>query len=42
MDKYTNERMEVFKIIADFLPPPKDLIFKHDRMKTTTSPNRKK
>lgn len=35
--KYTDEPIGDLKIIADFLPPPKDLIFKDDTVKITIS-----
>jgi len=35
--KYTDEPIRDLKIIADFLPPPKDLIFKDDTVKITIS-----
>jgi predicted DNA binding CopG/RHH family protein len=35
--KYTDEPIGDMKIIADFLPPPKDLIFKDDTVKITIS-----
>ena len=35
--KYTDEPIGDLKIIADFLPPPKDLIFKDDTVKVTIS-----
>jgi predicted DNA binding CopG/RHH family protein len=35
--KYTDEPIGEMKIIADFLPPPKDLIFKDDTVKITIS-----
>lgn len=34
---YTDEHIGNLKIIADFLPPPKDLIFKDDTVKITIS-----
>lgn len=35
--KYTDEPIGDLKIVADFLPPPKDLIFKDDTVKITIS-----
>jgi predicted DNA binding CopG/RHH family protein len=35
--KYTDEPIGDMKIIADFLPSPKDLIFKDDTVKITIS-----
>ncbi|MDD5211261.1 MAG: hypothetical protein PHV62_02515 [Sulfuricurvum sp.] len=35
--KYTDEPIGDLKIIADFLPSPKDLIFKDDTVKVTIS-----
>lgn len=35
--KYTDEPIGDLKIIADFLPSPKDLIFKDDMVKITIS-----
>jgi len=35
--KYTDEPIGELKIVADFLPPPKDLIFKDDTVKITIS-----
>jgi len=35
--KYTDESIGDLKIIADFLPSPKDLIFKDDTVKITIS-----
>jgi len=35
--KYTDEPIGDLKIIADFLPSPKDLIFKDDTVKITIS-----
>lgn len=35
--KYTHEPIGDLKIVADFLPPPKDLIFKDDTVKITIS-----
>lgn len=35
--KYTDEPIGDLKIIADFLPPPKDLIFKDETVKVTIS-----
>lgn len=35
--KYTDEPMGDLKIVADFLPSPKDLIFKDDTVKITIS-----
>ncbi len=33
--KYSNEPLGELQIIDDFLPPPKDLIFKEDNVKIT-------
>ena len=38
--KYTDEPIEA-KIIADFLPPPKDLVLKEDNVKVTLTLSRK-
>ncbi|MBV5321957.1 MAG: hypothetical protein JZU62_09725 [Sulfuricurvum sp.] len=35
--KYTDEPIGDLKIVADFLPSPKDLIFKDDTVKITIS-----
>lgn len=35
--KYTDEPIGDLKIVADFLPSPKDLIFKDDIVKVTIS-----
>jgi hypothetical protein len=35
--KYTDEPFGDIKIIEDFLPPPKDLIFKDENIKVTIS-----
>lgn len=35
--KYTDKPIGDLKIIADFLPPPKDLIFKDETVKVTIS-----
>jgi predicted DNA binding CopG/RHH family protein len=35
--KYTNESFGDIKIIEDFLPSPKDLIFKEENVKVTIS-----
>lgn len=35
--KYTDEPLGDLKIVADFLPSPKDLIFKDDTVKVTIS-----
>ncbi|NOY84054.1 MAG: CopG family transcriptional regulator [Nitrospirae bacterium] len=35
--KYTDEPLEKFKTVADFLPPPSELIFKEDMVKVTIS-----
>jgi hypothetical protein len=35
--KYTKGEIGMVKIIDDFLPPPKDLIFKDDSVKVTIS-----
>ena len=38
--KYTNESMDGARIISDFLPSPKDLVLKEERVKVTISLSR--
>ena len=40
MITYTNEPLGPMSIIADFLPPPKELHFKGRKAKTMSFPNR--
>ena len=35
--KYTNEPMDNVKVVADFLPSPKELVFKEETVKVTIS-----
>ena len=35
--RYTDEPMEVGRVLADFLPPPEHLAFKEDSVKVTIS-----
>jgi predicted DNA binding CopG/RHH family protein len=35
--KYTNEPMGKVRIVSDFLPSPKDLVLKDERIKVTIS-----
>ena len=37
---YTDEPMQIGKIVKDFLPPPDQLIFKEDQVKVTLSLNK--
>lgn len=38
--KYTNEPIGQVKIVADFLPPPEELVFKEDTVKVTIALSR--
>ena len=35
--KYTDEELDEFQVVADFLPSPKELAFKEDTVKITIS-----
>jgi len=39
--KYTDEPMGKVKMIADFLPPPEELVFKEETVKVTISLSKK-
>jgi predicted DNA binding CopG/RHH family protein len=38
--RYTDEPMENFKVVKDFLPPPEDLVLKEDNVKVTIALSR--
>ena len=38
--KYTNEPMDGVRVIPDFLPSPKDLVLREERVKVTISLSR--